>query len=94
MLSDVFLGKTMFRLPHNLLTGEAAPNTYNGHPVSERYIKAARAGISDVAQDDLGLPADFYATRYLTLNPDVAAAQVDAKKHYLAHGWQEGRHYK
>jgi hypothetical protein len=94
MHSDVFLGKTSFRLPVNLLTGQDVPNTYNGHEVSLRYVKAAAVGISELPRQDLGLPVDFDGERYLALNPDVAAAQVDPKKHYLAYGWREGRAYK
>jgi len=40
------------------------------------------------------LPCGFSAARYLTLNPDVAAAGVDPAKHYLEHGFEEGRRYR
>ena len=33
----------------------------------------------------------FDSTFYLTRNPDVAAAGADPYKHYLSHGWKEGR---
>jgi hypothetical protein len=39
------------------------------------------------------LPGGFSPARYLKLNPDVAAAGVDPAKHYLEHGFQEGRRY-
>lgn len=40
------------------------------------------------------LPADFDAASYYRLNPDVAAAKVDAGLHYLEHGRSEGRRYR
>ena len=39
----------------------------------------------------LNAEPDFDAAYYLAHNPDVAAAGVDALKHYLAFGWKEGR---
>lgn len=40
------------------------------------------------------LPADFVAEKYLELNPDVAAAGVDAADHYREYGYREGRRYR
>ena len=40
------------------------------------------------------LPADFSESDYLRLNPDVAAAGLDATHHYLEFGHAEGRSYK
>lgn len=40
------------------------------------------------------LPIDFSESDYLTLNPDVKAAGVDPKEHYLLYGIQEGRQYR
>lgn len=40
------------------------------------------------------LPPDFNPEAYLFHNPDVAAARMDAARHYLAHGWREGRRYR
>lgn len=94
MHSDVFLGKTWFRRPSNLLTGQEVPNTYNGHVVSRRYIDVAMEGMTAVPKLPMALPEDFDAARYLALNPDVAQASVDPKRHYLAHGRAEGRAYK
>jgi len=36
------------------------------------------------------LPSDFCAEEYLKLNPDVAAAKDDPRKHYLIHGMRGG----
>lgn len=40
------------------------------------------------------LPADFDPAVYYELNPDVKAAGVDAKQHYLEYGKKENRRYK
>jgi len=40
------------------------------------------------------LPDGFTPARYLKLNPDVAASGVDPAKHYLEHGFHEGRRYR
>ena len=40
------------------------------------------------------LPADFDPRAYLELNPDVKAAGVDPRKHYLRGGILDGRAYK
>ena len=40
------------------------------------------------------IPHDFCDERYLMLNPDVKAARVNPRRHYLMHGFSEGRQYK
>lgn len=40
------------------------------------------------------LPSDFDSAIYLELNPDVAAAGMEAGNHWLRHGQIEGRAYK
>lgn len=40
------------------------------------------------------VPKDFDAKVYLTLHPDVLAADIDPYFHYLRHGAREGRRYK
>ena len=40
------------------------------------------------------LPEDFDAESYLFLNPDVKESGLPASKHYLDHGFREGRKYK
>lgn len=40
------------------------------------------------------LPADFDPDTYLRLHPDVAAAGIDPARHWLTHGYSEGRAYK
>jgi hypothetical protein len=40
------------------------------------------------------LPNDFDVVKYLELNPDVAAAGIDAEIHYVQHGQFESRRYR
>ncbi|WP_267443628.1 glycosyltransferase domain-containing protein [Erwinia psidii] len=40
------------------------------------------------------VPAGFIRERYYVLNPDVAAAGMDAAQHYLNFGWREDRKWK
>lgn len=40
------------------------------------------------------LPRDFDNSRYLDLHPDVKAANVNPRQHFLLHGFGEGRRYK
>lgn len=59
------------------------------------YIKAVN--LPNVVSEKLlaaGLPPDFVAEEYLILNPDVAAAKVNAVEHYLKNGQHEGRTYR
>lgn len=57
--------------------------------------KAAAATLSKASGGTIGeLPADFDPAVYLHLNEDVKEAGVDARKHYLMHGFKEGRKYK
>lgn len=59
------------------------------------YLKAIN--LPNVVSEKLlaaGLPPDFVAEEYLILNPDVAAAKVNAVEHYLKNGKYEGRNYR
>jgi hypothetical protein len=47
-----------------------------------------------IAMTDPRLPPDFDPATYLVLNPDVAAAGVDAALHYLTFGIAENRRYR
>jgi hypothetical protein len=47
-----------------------------------------------VIPDGVRLPRDFVDERYVALHPDVRAAQVNPRQHYLIHGMAEGRRYK
>ena len=78
MLSDVPIGKLFLRDPVDISMGTQVPNIYVD-------VKLAEVG---------GLPADFDGERYLQLNPDVRAANVDPVQHYLHHGIHERRTYR
>ena len=40
------------------------------------------------------MPPDFDPERYVSLNPDLAAANADGREHWLLHGFFEGRNYR
>jgi ubiquinone/menaquinone biosynthesis C-methylase UbiE len=44
-----------------------------------------------VRRTELSLPTDFDPQRYLELNPDVAAGEVDPALHWKKYGYREGR---
>lgn len=47
-----------------------------------------------VPESLIRVPRDFNDEAYLQLNPDLRAAGMDPRKHYLLHGAGEGRRYK
>jgi hypothetical protein len=47
-----------------------------------------------VLKDNLRLPRDFDEAVYLELNPDLANAGIDLRKHYLLSGQREHRKYR
>ena len=47
-----------------------------------------------VPQRAIRVPRGFDDERYLELNPDVAKARMDPRKHWLLHGHAEGRSYE
>ena len=62
------------------------------------YIPAGfdASGLLDwpVLKDNLRLPRDFDDRLYLELNPDLAHADIDPRKHYLLSGQSENRKYR
>jgi SAM-dependent methyltransferase len=44
--------------------------------------------------EDINLPEDFDPVEYLSLNPDVRMAGIQAETHWKKHGHKEGRKYK
>ena len=85
MESDPFRGLIRFRSLQNIMTGEQMQNSLNGVPIPETFLSLAMAGFEQVTKDT------FDARAYLAANPDVAAAKVDAWKHYDTSGRREGR---
>jgi len=47
-----------------------------------------------VLKDNLRLPRDFDDALYLELNPDLANAGIDLRKHFLLSGQLEKRRYR
>lgn len=97
--SDEPLGKLDLRQVTNIATGEVQPNLFLGHTLSSRdedagTDKPRRKPWSFRSRNRGQLPPDFDAEAYLYLNPDVAAARLDAAEHYLAHGAREGRRFR
>ncbi|WP_223300446.1 glycosyltransferase domain-containing protein [Pantoea sp. At-9b] len=62
--------------------------------VEEKIRRLAKMGeeIADTYKPSM-TPEGFDPELYLALNKDVAAAGADAVKHYLRHGWREGRRW-
>ena len=97
LFSDPFYGKIKFREVLNFATGRAATHLVGGHAVPEEFIKSAM--LKPVVRDEAALatgelPADFDGDSYLKLNPDVAAAGAEPRKHYLEFGAAEGRRWR
>lgn len=99
--SDPLIGNLDLRDIVDISTGETAPNIYVDRPVAEvpRRGTAAQAPAPSEAPDRWGFllgkaPKDFDPKRYLELNPDVAAAGIDPRKHYARHGAREQRRYR
>jgi hypothetical protein len=47
-----------------------------------------------ISSSAAALPRDFDDARYLELNPDLANADIDLRKHYLLSGQKEKRRYR
>jgi len=54
--------------------------------------RRASGGVKNI--DLSNLPPDFDPVTYLKLNPDVALAGFDPRRHYVLHGKSEARRYK
>ena len=92
--SDPLMGNLDLRQIVDITTGQPAPNVYVDRPVEQVQRRASPVGAAQPAPVPGKTPPDFDPQRYLALNPDVAAARVDAKKHYLRFGIRENRRYK
>ena len=92
--SDPLMGNLDLRQIVDITTGQPAPNIYVDRPVEQVERRGPSVGAAQPAPVRGKTPPDFEAKRYLALNPDVAAARVDARKHYLRFGIRENRRYK
>lgn len=89
LVSAPFLGPVFYRDTIDISSGKRAPNMLNGLEVPKRRIRAAALAKHKLRPRKP--PANFDKTAYLRANPDVAAAKMDAVKHWLKFGYREGR---
>jgi hypothetical protein len=87
MRSDPFYGSIDFREPQDISTGKTTRNMVAGHEIDRDFIKSVRSKVDKGKK----LPEGFNDALYLAANPDVKAAGVDARDHYLTYGHKEGR---
>lgn len=89
--SEPFYGKIAFREVRDVATGQPVSQSVGGQPVPHEFIRASAAKPDEAK---VVLPADFDDAGYLTLNPDVAAAGIHPRRHYLEFGAKEGRRWR
>ena len=97
LASDPFYGKIAFREVRDIRTGQIVKHRVGGQPVAEDFVKAVAPKPSSHARlvdGKVVLPDDFDAAGYLRLNPDVAAARIDPRQHYIEFGAKEGRSWR
>jgi hypothetical protein len=96
--SDPFFGRILFREPTDITTGQIMRNQVGQRRVPPEFISASLPTPAGPPQVDRSkpvvLPADFDPETYLKLNPDVAVAGVDARRHYLEFGAHEARRWR
>jgi hypothetical protein len=59
-----------------------------------RYVHQRPTLLRYTLPEDAQVPHDFDPAVYLRLHPDVKAARMDPRRHYIWHGILEGRAYK
>lgn len=93
--SDEELGNLDLRSIISISSGELKPNQYMGSSILPPEPKPTlKQRLGAFLRGTRNLPKDFSSLTYYLLNPDVATAGVEAKKHYLKIGRREGRRYK
>lgn len=96
--SNEAIGRLDTRRVVDVTTERLKPNVYQGEPIDEPDPASSDSSRFKQIRRSLrkphGLPKDFDADAYYRLNPDVASAKLDAAKHYLQHGKNEGRRYR
>lgn len=75
----------------DIATGALVPQEINGVPLTPDIVRALSR--KPVHPESI-IPPDFDDAVYLFLHPDVAAAKVNPREHYLRYGFSEGRQYK
>ena len=93
--SDEAIGALDLRTIVDIQTNEVRPNLHLGKPFPT--FRQEKPSLADKIRKRInanGMPSDFDADDYYRLNPDVAAANVDAAVHYTKHGRSEGRRYR
>ena len=86
MFSDPAYGRTFFREPLDVRTGERRKNSYIGHQIPDEVIQRER--VQGTLEERL---AKFNPELYLQANPDVRNAGVDPREHFIQFGFSEGR---
>lgn len=76
---------------HDVRVGPVVPLDVSA--TSDVHEVRASTPVHKVPDQAPGLPPDFVGDVYLKLNPDLAAAGVNAAEHYLSHGRLENRRY-
>lgn len=89
MISVPFHGAIWFRDIVYITSGKHVSNMINGVPVAKSELEYATP--KNHAVRPIVLPADFDGAAYLRANPDVAKAKADPARHWLEHGYREGR---
>lgn len=93
--SDEAIGALDLRSIVDIQTNEVRPNLHLGRPF--RPFRQRKPSFAEKIRRRIKanvVPSDFDADAYYRLNPDVAAANIDAAVHYTKHGRSEGRRYR
>lgn len=88
--NDLYHGQIYFRDLIDISTRRKVHHTFSGVKVEDSLINNMRPIFNGM---DKLLPINFNSSNYLNLNPDVAAAGVDPRIHYIQFGKSEGRKY-
>lgn len=96
--SEPFFGRIQFREVRDIATGRRIPQQLAGEELPRDVINGLRPRPADARDEEvnrrLGLPEGFDPEVYLRLNPDVRAAGLNPRQHYLDHGRHEGRAWR
>lgn len=85
------LGTIDYRSTVDITTGQRVPQSINGTTLTTEARQRVGRQFESVRPFT---PPDFDDELYLFLHPDVAAAELEPRKHYLEYGFAERRGYK